>query len=179
MGETGILGPDERVELVRGVIRKMSPKSWAHVLATKSLYGLLDGALRRKASVYQGAPLAADEIDSEPEPDVLVCSNPDELAYRSKRTTPLLVIEVADSTLEYDLDEKASLYADAGVPEYWVVNLVDRVLAVFREARKGSYQVRLSVDESSRVSPGAWPDLAFEVAKFLPPGTHAPPDEPG
>jgi Uma2 family endonuclease len=179
MGETGILGPDERVELVRGVIREMSPKNWSHVIATKRVFRMLESALQGRASVYQEAPLVAEGIDSEPEPDVLVCSNPDELAYRSSHTAPLLVIEVADSTLEYDLDEKASLYADAGVPEYWVVNLVDRVLAVFREPRNGSYQVRLSLDETSRVLPEAWPEHAFEVAKFLPPDTNAPPDEPG
>ena len=122
MAETGILGPDERVELVRGVIREMSPKNWAHVMAAKSVYDLPRDALRGQASVYQEAPLVAEGIDSEPEPDVLVCSNPDEWAYRSRRTKPLLVIEVADSSLEYDLAEKASLYAEAGVPEYWVVN---------------------------------------------------------
>jgi len=107
MAETGILGPDERVELVRGVIREMSPKNWAHVLAAKSVYDLLRDALRGRASVYQEAPLVAEGIDSEPEPDVLVCSNPDEWAYRSRRTKPLLVIEAADSSLEYDLGEKA------------------------------------------------------------------------
>ena len=169
MAETGILGPDERVELVRGVIREMSPKNWAHVMTTKVVFRMLEDALRGKASVYQEAPLVAKGIDSEPEPDVLVCSNPDEWAYRSLRTKPLLVIEVADSSLQYDLGEKASLYAEAGVPEYWVVNLVERVLVVFREPENGSYQVRLSLDEKSRVTPEAWSELAFEVYAFLPP----------
>jgi Uma2 family endonuclease len=168
MAETGILGPDERVELVRGVIREMSPKNWAHVMAAKSVYDRLRDALRGRASVYQEAPMAAELIDSEPEPDVLVCSNPDELAYGSSRTKPLLVIEVADSSLEYDLGEKAALYAEAGVPEYWVVNLVDRVLLVFREPEERSYRVRVSLEESSRVTPAAWPELSFAVSDFLP-----------
>src|SRR3972149_9110486 len=90
MAETGILGPDERVELVRGVIREMSPKNWAHVMAAKSVYDLPRDALPGQASVYQEAPLVAEGIDSEPEPDVLLCSNPDEWAYRSRRAqTPL------------------------------------------------------------------------------------------
>lgn len=74
MGETGILRPDERVELVYGAILKKARKSRAHVIATASVSGLLDQALRGKASVYQGAPLIVERIDSEPEPDVMVCS---------------------------------------------------------------------------------------------------------
>ncbi len=177
MGETGILGPDERIELVRGVIREMSPKNWAHVMVSKSIYDLLRDALRGRASVYNEAPLAADEIDSEPEPDVLVCSNPDEWAYRSRRTKPLLVIEVAISSLEYDLGEKASLYAEAGVPEYWVVNLIERVLVVFREPLEGRYQVRLSLEEKDRVTPEAWAELTFEVSAFFPPERPAPSED--
>jgi len=169
MAETGILGPDERVELVRGVILTKARKSRAHVIATALIRDVLSEALRGKASVYQGAPLIAVGIDSEPEPDILVCSNPDEWAYGTPRTKPLLVLEVADSSLDYDLKEKATLYADAGVPEYWVVNLVESVLVVFREPEKGRYQVRSSLHEKSRVAPQAWPELTFEVSAFLPP----------
>jgi Uma2 family endonuclease len=168
MAEAGIFGPDERVELIYGVIRKMSPKNWAHVLATRAVFLELERALRGRASVYFEAPLVATEIDSEPEPDVLVCSNPDELAYRSPRTKPLLVIEVAESSLEYDIG-KAALYAEAGVPEYWVVNLVERVLVVFREAETVGYRTSFRLAESEQVSPAAWPDASFEVAGFLPP----------
>jgi len=169
MAETGILGPDERIELVRGVIREMSPKNWAHVIATRSVFLQLESALRGRASVYFAAPLTADRIDSEPEPDVLVCSNPDELAYRSPRTKPLLVIEVADSSLEYDIGEKATLYAEAGVPEYWVVNLVGRSLVTFRKPLNGAYRESFSLDEKARVTPEAWPEMSFDVFAFLPP----------
>ncbi len=177
MAETGILGPDERVELVRGVIREMSPKNWAHVMATRAVFLELERALRGRASVYQEAPLAADAIDSEPEPDVLVCSNPDERAYRSTRTKPVLVIEVAESSLEYDLGEKAALYAEAGVPEYWVLNLVGRTLVVFRKPLNGAYRESFSLDEKTRVIPEAWPEMAFEVSAFLPREAREPFDE--
>lgn len=175
MTETGILGPDERVELVRGIIMTKARKSRAHVIATALIRDLLSEALRGRASVYQGAPLIAVEIDSEPEPDMLICSNPDEWAYGTPRTKPLLVLEVADSSLDYDLEEKAALYADAGVPEYWVVNLVESLLVVFRVPERGSYQVRLALDERSHVTLQAWPELAFEVSSFLPPALS---DEP-
>jgi len=168
MAEAGILSPDERVELVRGVIRKMSPKNRAHVLAASLAFDLFREALRGKASVYKEDPLRAEGIDSEPEPDVMVCSNPDMAAYGTARTKSLLVIEVADSSLEYDIGEKAALYAQAGVPEYWVVNLVERLLEVFREPENRSYQGRSSLELGSRVTPEAWPDLEVEVASLFP-----------
>ncbi len=177
MAETGILGPDERVELIRGFIREMSPKNWAHVIATRRIFLMLENRLRGRASVYVEAPLTADAIDSEPEPDVLVCSNPDDLAYRSPRTKPVLVIEVADSTLDYDLGEKAALYAEAGVPEYWVVNLVERVLEVRREPANGAYRDSDSLDAKASVTPQAWPDLPFEVSSLFPPPNPGRPDE--
>lgn len=147
------------------------------MIVTKAIYDLLRDALSGRASVYHEAPLAADEIDSEPEPDVLVCSNPDEWAYRSKRTKPVLAIEVAESSLEYDLGEKAGLYAEAGVPEYWVLNLVGRTLVVFRKPLNGAYRERFSLDEKARVTPDAWPEMAFEVSAFLPREAREPSDE--
>ena len=107
---------------------------------------------------------------------MLVCSNLDEWAYRSPRTKPLLVIEVADASLDYDVGAKAALYAEAGVPEYWVLNLVERLLLVFRQPRKGSYHVRFSLEETGRVAPEPWPELAFEVSAFFPPVAPASPD---
>ena len=146
------------------------------VEAAKSVYDLLQDALRGKASVYHEAPLVAEELDSEPEPDVLVRSDPDERAYRSVRTKPLLVIEVADFSLDYDQGEKASLDAGAGIPEYCVVNLVERVLVVFREPGQGSYPVRSTLDERARLAATVWPELSFDVSAFFPPEGQAPPD---
>jgi Uma2 family endonuclease len=174
MAETGILGPDERVELIRGVIREMSPKNRAHVVAATIIYNLVRDALRGQASVYLEAPLVAKGIASEPEPDVTVCSNPDTTAYGTDRTKPLLVVEVSESSLEYDLGEKSDLYASAEVPEYWVVNLADRVLVVFREPTDGRYQVRSTLEGEDRVTPTAWPGLSFPVSALFPPESSEP-----
>jgi Uma2 family endonuclease len=73
--------------------------------------------------------------------------------------------------LEFDLGEKAALYAEAGVPEYWVVNLVERVLVVHRDPYEGSYRARRSLEENSRIAPASWPELAFDVSLFLPPAS--------
>jgi len=168
MAEAGILSPAERVELIRGAVREMSPKNRAHVIASTRVFALLLKKLDGRATVYVEAPLRLESLDSEPEPDVMVCSNVDVEAYGTEATTPLLIVEVADSSLRRDLGDKAPLYAEAQIPEYWVVNLVDRVLVVFREPRDGNYSSRSTMELSGRVAPEAWPDLEVEVAALFP-----------
>lgn len=167
LAEAGILSADERVELVRGVVREMSPKNRAHVIAINRSLDALREKLAGRARVYQEAPLRVPSIDSEPEPDVMVCSNPDIEAYGTESMRPVLVIEIADSSLAYDVEVKSALYAEAGVPEYWVVNLVDRVLEVFREPGEAGYRRRFTLEPDATVTPEAWPDVELNVAEFL------------
>ena len=168
MAETGILARGERVELIRGTIREMSPKGRSHVVAATKVFTALFQALEGRASLYSEAPLGFEKLDSEPQPDVIVCSSPDVDAYGTTESRPLLVVEVAESSLQYDLTEKAALYADARIPESWVVNLVDRALAVHRQPESGSYTVRLRLSPADRVSPESWPDVALEVSSLFP-----------
>ncbi len=168
MAETGIFKPEERVELIRGVVRRMSAKNYAHVVVATSLYQLLVRALAGRASVYKEDPLKLVRLDSEPEPDIVATSSPDIKHYGSESSRPLLVVEVAESSLRYDLNAKAPLYAEAGVPEYWVVNLVDRELVVFRTPENGAYRDRTTHGVNDHVTPHAWPDVAIEVAGLFP-----------
>jgi Uma2 family endonuclease len=168
MAEAGILSPDERVELIRGVIHAMSPKKRPHVVGVTGALKLLEKALEGRASVYPKAPLVLEELDSEPEPDVMVCSNPDFRAYGTEATRALLVVEIADSSRSRDLGVKVALYAEAGVPEYWVVDLAERRLVAFRDPRGGGYQSRSTLDSGARVSPVSWPDIVIDVAALLP-----------
>ena len=87
---------------------------------------------------------------------------------RNERSRPLLFIEVASSSLRYDLNAKASLYAEAGVPEYWVLNLVDRELVVFRTPQEGDYRDRATYRSGDRVVPEAWEDVVIEVSELFP-----------
>ena len=151
MAETGILFPVERVELVRGAVLKVSPRNRRHVIATRRVFNFFLERLEGRASVYKEDPLVLKELDSEPEPDVPVCSNSDFEAYGTEATKPLLVVEVAESSLRDDLGDKAALYAEAGIPEYWVVNLVDRVLVVFRDPGDIRYRTR-STSSRARAS---------------------------
>jgi Uma2 family endonuclease len=168
MGEAGILSPGERVELLWGVVCPMSPKGWAHVVAANQVLNIFRDRLGGRAGVYKEDPLRAEALDSEPEPDVMVCGNPDLNAFGTDRMNPLLIIEVAESSLPRDLRVKPPLYAAAAVPEYWVVNLVDRVLEVFRDLKEGRYLEHFRLAENARVSPKAWPGLDLEISDFFP-----------
>jgi Uma2 family endonuclease len=164
MAETGILQPDERVELIRGVVRPMSPKNRAHVVATTKLYQQLVRSLGGRAAVFKEDPLKLVSLDSEPEPDIVATSSPDIDSYGTARSKPLLVVEIAESSLRYDLDTKSALYAEAGVPEYWVLDLPGRELVVFRSAHEG----RATYRDGDRVSPDAWADVVLEVSELFP-----------
>lgn len=166
MAETGIFKPDERVELIRGVVRRMSAKNYAHVVAATKVFKRLTTELADRATVYSEAPLKLIGLDSEPEPDIVATSSPVVEDYGKSK--PLLVVEVAESSLRYDLNAKAPLYAEADVPEYWVVNLVDRELAVFRSPKDGAYRDRTNHHPGDRVAPAAWPDVVIEVSALFP-----------
>jgi Uma2 family endonuclease len=168
MAESGILRPDERVELFRGEVRRMSPKNRAHVVAATRLYQHLVRSLAGRAAVFKEDPLKLVHLDSEPEPDILAISSPDIGAYETEGSKPLLIVEIAESSLRYDLNAKADLYAEAGVPEYWVLNLVDRELVVFDSPSEGVYGRRAAYRAGDRVAPHPWPDVVIEVAELFP-----------
>jgi Uma2 family endonuclease len=151
-----------------------TPAGESPVPVSARAFNALVKALEGKASVYADAPVAITDLHSEPEADVLVCSNPDFEAYGTELTTPLLVLEVAESSLREDLGEKATLYAQAGIPEYWVVNLVGRVVVVFREPRDGSYRQRSTLlPGASATPPLSWPDVEVGVLSLFPAPEHA------
>jgi Uma2 family endonuclease len=168
MAETGILKADEHVELIHGVVHAMSPKNRAHVVATTKLYQQLVKYLAGRSAVFKEDPWKLVELDSEPEPDIVAASSPHLEVYDTAGFEPLLVIEVAESSLRFDLNAKAALYAEAEVPEYWVVNLVDRELVVFWSPFEGAYRQRAIYRNGDRVSPRAWSDVAIDVSELFP-----------
>jgi Uma2 family endonuclease len=167
MADAGILRPDERVELIHGVVRTMSPKNRAHVVATTKLYQRLVKFLAGRSAVFKEDPLKLVELKSEPEPDIVAASSPYLEVYDTAGFEPLLVIEVAESSLRFDLNAKAGLYAEAGVPEYWVVNLVDRELVVFWSPFEGTYRQRSIYCNGDRVVPRAWSDVSIDVSELF------------
>lgn len=140
MAEAGILREDERVELIRGEILAMSPIGSQHAAAVGKLTDLLHDLLGRRFSIRIQNPINIGDT-SEPEPDLAICIRSEDY-YASRHpfgNELLLVIEVADSTLEYDLTVKKSLYAEAGIPEYWVVDVNEKQMHRFTNPDKGGY----------------------------------------
>ena len=168
MVEAGVLADDDRVELVRGVIREMSPKNSPHSIAIWKIRCVLDDGLRDRAATFQEVPIALEALDSKPEPDIAVMSHPDGELFGTDASEPLLVVEVSDSSLRYDLTEKAALYAEGRIPDYWMVDLVHRVLVVFRDPRNGVYETRETYQPGSRIAPVPWPDFEIEVSALFP-----------
>jgi Uma2 family endonuclease len=135
LGESGVFARTERVELIDGTVVTVSPLSYSHTAALMLGNMLLTELFRDTHSVGCRLPIPIGD-HSEPEPDYSLVS----LAHlkacceqRSKPTCPDLVIEVSDSSYAYDTGEKASLYASAGIPEYWVLDLRTRRLEVRRQ----------------------------------------------
>jgi Uma2 family endonuclease len=168
MAEAGVFAPGERVELIRGVIREMSPKGRRHTRAVTKANRFFTLRLAGRAGTYVQEPLVKPGWDSEPEPDVVVASDPDPESFGTERTRALLVIEVADTSLDYDRQFKGGLYAEAEIPEYWIVNLVDDALEVYRHPVKGAYGSRQVLKPGMRVTPLAWPELEIEVSELIP-----------
>src|SRR5262249_3513893 len=127
----------ERLELLRGRLVLMSPQYGPHASTVSRFQDLLVPRLLGRAQVRTQLPLSLSD-DSEPEPDVAVVLLGD---YDNEHPqTALLVIEVADSSLKKDRELKPGIYAEAGIADYWVVNLVERTIEVHREPKAGAYQ---------------------------------------
>lgn len=155
----------ERVELIRGLVVRMSPRTPEHDWAVTQLHERLLLALRGRAVVRsQAAIVAADE--SKPEPDIQVLPPGDYRYAHPDRA--LLLVEVAHTSLEYDRTVKAELYAEGGVPEYWIVDLVNRVVEIRDRIANGRYARMRSFTPGETVSPGAYPDVEIEVAGLFP-----------
>lgn len=155
---------DERVELLYGVITSMSPKGPPHDSAIERLTELLVQALAGRATVRIQSAFAASD-GSEPEPDVAIVPRGD---YRSAHPTSAFVImEVADSSLATDRGVKASLYAESGVEEYWVVNVRDGIVEVYGEIVRGAYTRVLPYRPGGKIAFGRFPDVEIAVADVL------------
>jgi Uma2 family endonuclease len=132
MTEAGVLTPNDRVELIGGEILTVTPQKSPHATAVSLANEALRRVLAADVHLRIQLPLAIGD-DSEPEPDIAVVSGSIRDYRNAHPESALLVIEVSDSTLAFDRQVKGSLYARAGVPEYWIVNLVESVVETYRE----------------------------------------------
>ena len=165
MGETGLLGADERVELVDGDIVEMVPIGSEHAGTTAAIHLRLVRALDdATAFVTATHPLHIDRFN-EPQPDVLVL-RPRADDYRRAHPGPadvLWLIEAAQSSLEYDRGFKSRLYARAGVPELWIVDLAGRAIELHRRPTAEGY-ASVERRRTGQLRPEPLPAVALDVA---------------
>ena len=175
MGARGFFD-GKRVELIFGEVVEVSPTNWPHSLCVGLAFRALSRAFATGYWVrqHQPFPITGAGSVSEPEPDVAVIPG-DPRDYADHPTVAALLVEVADTTLAYDLTTKAELYATAGVPEYWVLDVTGRQLHVFRdpqplqsELNATAYQTHLTLAAAEDVSPLAAPAASILVSELLP-----------
>jgi Uma2 family endonuclease len=168
MAETGVLRPDARVELLDGRIIDMSPIGPFHGGLVKRLSRLFNLMAQGRWLVSTQDPLQLDD-HSEPEPDVMLLKPaPDDYTRRHPQPDDvLLLLEVSDTTLDYDRDEKLPAYGRAGVTEVWIVNLQDTVIEVYREPHFTGYGAKTILRAGQQAVPLAFPDVAVDVAELL------------
>ena len=168
LAEAGILRKEERVELIEGEIIIMSPITDPHRQSVNWLDHLLGAALGERAMVQAQATIVLND-GTAPEPDIAI------IRFRSINdlvtVTPeeiYLLVEVADSSLEFDRDTKLPRYAAAGIPEVWIANLVNRRVEAHSNPVDGVYRNVLIVHAGATISPQAFPDVTLTVNDFLP-----------
>ena len=168
MAETGVLRPDARVELIEGQILDMSPIGPFHGGVTNRLARLFIKLAQDRWYVSIQTPLRLDE-HSEPQPDMMLLK-PDPGDYTSHHPEPsdvFLLIEVADTSVGYDRNDKLPAYGRAGIREVWLVNLVESVVEVFGQPHFTGYGTHTLLRAGDKAHPSAFPDIAIDVATVL------------
>jgi Uma2 family endonuclease len=168
MAESGILQPDERVELLAGQIIQMAAKGTAHRAAVSRIENLVRNRLGNQVLLRFQDPIRLDDY-SEPEPDMAIV-HPDPNYYEDHHPNPSEVfwlIEVSDSTLKFDRETKAPAYSGSGIPEYWVLDDNLRKLHIYRLPDANGYQSEMVLSESLTIAPLAFPDCTIAVKEML------------
>jgi Uma2 family endonuclease len=169
MGEVGIFSEDDRVELLAGEIVEMSPIGPLHAGTVGRLTALFSSRLGTEVLVWVQNPLLLRTEDSEPQPDVALLRPHPDFYTRShpEAQDVYLVIEVADTSVVADREVKLPIYARAGVPEAWLLDVATQRLEVHRHPTLDGYQDIHSLQRGESVAPQAFPHLVLTVDALL------------
>lgn len=178
LAELGFFSEDERVELIRGEIIYMVSKGTAHSVCETRLERELYKLVGERATLRGQQPIIIPDF-SEPEPDRVIVKNRDD-DYLDAHPSPadiLLLIEIADSSLKYDQEDKLSIYAEADICDYWIFNLVDNCLECYSEPYhdvqgKFGYRRKLIYLPNESVNLPCFLDLSLDLSKVFPKITH-------
>ncbi|GIK55132.1 MAG: hypothetical protein BroJett015_07950 [Chloroflexota bacterium] len=164
----GIIQEDERLELLGGEIIEMSPIGIPHAACVKRLNRLFSRKLDEQVIIGVQDPIHIDQY-SEPQPDIVVLNLRDDY-YAGGHPEPediLLLVEVADTSLAYDREEKLPRYAQAGIVEVWIVNLIEQQIEVYLRPSPQGYQQTAIFNGKQTVIPVAFPQLTLKVSQIL------------
>src|SRR5258705_3848830 len=151
--DLGAFRPGERLELVGAALLVREPQGGPHFTAVGLIEDVLREVFGADWTIRAQGPIALDD-DSEPEPDIAVVPGSRRDHRYAHRSHPVLIVEVADSSLDFARGEKASLYARAWIADYWILNLQERLLEVYREPTPAP-QARYGHRYSATISPTA------------------------
>jgi Uma2 family endonuclease len=168
MGQVGILGKADRVELIDGQIVQMTPIGPPHNGTVITLTRLLLSAVGERAVVSAQGPTVLDDF-SEPQPDFALLKPPED-AYRRRHPRPedvLLLIEVADTSARFDRKVKLPLYAIAGIREYWIVDINQSAIEAYRSPAGDRYASVETLRSGDRIAPLTIPDVELSVSEIL------------
>lgn len=169
MVDAGILCEDDRVELIRGEVLEMTPIGPRHSAAVLRANNALGKIVGDRAIVGVQGSIRLDEYD-EPQPDIYLL-RPKEDFYASGHAGAkdvFLIVEMADSSLLYDQTIKMELYAETGVPEYWVADIQNDCVVVYNDPANGGYRTVRTFGRGTSVVPQLLPDLSIPVDVLLP-----------
>lgn len=168
MRESGILTEDDRVELIDGMIHTMSPIGPHHAAVVTRLVKLLTSLAADEAIVSPQNPVQLNDL-TEPQPDLSILHPRDDF-YAQAHPTPddiMIVIEVADTTLQFDREEKLPRYAAAGIPEAWIVNLAQQCIEQYTAPANGRYAQMQPVRFGDQLTSATLPQLTFNTTAVL------------
>ncbi len=168
MSAANILTADDHVELIDGEIIEMAPIGSRHAACVDRLNRLLNRFLGEQALIRVQNPLSLGER-SEPQPDIAIVqlrADYYEMGHPQSQDM-LLLVEVADTTLEFDRSIKTSLYASVGIPEVWLVDLNGLAIEIYREPSADSYKSTQRFQRNQTISAQAFPDINFDLVQIL------------
>ena len=175
LGELGFLHEDDHIQLIRGELIQIASKTRRHETCLRKLWDELPTLVGGRAILQSQAPIIVPP-NSEPEPDfaILQKREDDYFSAHPSGEDVLLVMEVSDSSIDYDQDVKQSLYAEAGISDYWIFNLFDYQLEIYSEPYqddlgKFGYLNKRIVVPNQRVALSCFPDLLLDLSRVFPP----------